>query len=185
MMSKMDEIFKRVLNDKDIFWIKQEIFNETEWNELKKSKDNYHDFTKIVDRKIKSLEDKMSNASDKNKNDFKESIKLCNGIKSAIKEDPNILDQMLDILKSYGVVKSNLPNMDDYGKVIERYGISTVEQFFLDKIKRENNQHKKRALARVLEYAKELYNANLSPLEIAYFVRKLDSLKILWEVQNE
>jgi len=182
MMSKMDEIFKKVLNDRDIFWIKKEIFNEIEWNALKMSKDNHGDFIKIVDSKIKLLENEMSNVSNKKKKDFEESVELCKGLKSAIKENSNILDQILDILKSYGVVKSNLPNMDDYGKVIERYGISTVEQFFLDKIKRENNRHKKRALARILEYVKELYNSNQSALEIAYFVRKLDSLTIFWEV---
>lgn len=182
MMSKMDEIFKRVLNDKDIFWIKKEIFNEAEWNELKKAEDNYSDFTKIVDNKIKLLKNEMNKVSDKAKKDFEESIKLCEGLKSAIKENPNILGQMLDILKSYGVVKSNLPNnMDNYGKVIERYDISTVEHFFLDKIKRENGKYKKKALAKVLEYVKELYNANISPLEIAYFVRKLDSLTIFWK----
>lgn len=183
MMSKMDEIFKKVLNDRDIFWIKKEIFNETEWNELKKSKDNPDDFIRIVESKIKSFENEMNNAADNNKKDFEKSIKLCKGLKSAIKQNPNILDQMLDTLKSYGVVVSNLPNnMDDYGKVIERYGISTIEQFFFDKIKRANDKYKKRALGKVLEYVKELYNFNRSSLEIAYFVRKLDSLTIFWEV---
>lgn len=174
MMSKMDEIFKKVLNDKDIFWIKKEIFSETEWRELKRAKDNYDDFTKIVDSKIKSLKNEMSNSE--------EAVKLCKRLKSAIKEKPNILDQLLVILKSYGVVKSNLPSMDDYGKVIERYGLSTAEQFFLDKINRENNRYKKEALRKVFEYVKELYNSNQSVLEIAYFVRKLDSLITFWEV---
>lgn len=183
MMSKMDEIFKKVLNDRDIFWMTEEIFNETEWAELKRAKDNPSNFIEIVDKKIEWLRGKMSNVSDKNKReDFEKSVKLCERLKSAIKEKPNILNQMFDILKSFGVVKLNLPNMDDYGKVIERYSISIVEQFFLDKIKRENNSHKKRALAKVLEYVKELYNANAAVEEIAYFVRKLGSLKTFWEV---
>jgi len=185
MMSKMDDIFKKVLNDRDIFWVKKEIFNETEWNELRNAKGNYDEFARIVDSKIKSLENEMNRVSNGNGEDFKESVKLCKGLKSTLKESPNILNQMFDVLKSFGVVKPNLPNMDDYGKVIERYGLSTVEQFFLDKIKRENNQHRKKALVRVLEYVKELYNSNQSALEIAYFVRKLDSLTILWEVKNE
>lgn len=181
MMNKMDEIFKKVLNDQNIFWMKKEIFSKTEWNELKKSRNN-EDFIKIVDNKIKSLEGEMNKVPEKNKKDFEEAIKLCKRIKSTVKESPNILDQIFYILESYGVVQCNLPSMDDYGKVIERYGISTVEQFFLDKIKRENNQHRKKALARVLQYVKELCNSNQSSLEIAYFVRKLDSLTIYWEV---
>ncbi|MBS4060361.1 MAG: hypothetical protein KG029_08185 [Bacteroidetes bacterium] len=177
----MDEIFKRVLNDKDIFWIKKDIFNEAEWNELKKAKNNHSDFTKIVDSKIKSLENEMSNISYRNKKDIEEAIKLCNGLKSAVKDKYNFLCQMLDVLKSFGVVQPNLPNMDDYGKVIERYRITIIEQFFLEKIQKEN-KHRKKALKKVLEYVKELYSANLSPLEIAYFVRKLDSLTVFWEV---
>lgn len=183
MISKMDEIFRKVLNDRDIFWMKKEIFNETEWNELKQSRNNRDDFTRIVANKTKSLEDEKSRTSNRDKKDVEEAIKLCKWLKSAITEKPNILDQILNLLKAYGVVKSNLPNnMDNYGKVIERYGISTVEQFFLDKIKRENNKHKRKALTKVLEYVKELYSANLSPLEIAYFVRKLGSLKTFWNI---
>lgn len=109
-------------------------------------------------------------------------IELCKGLKSAIQQEPNIVKQRLNLLKSFGVVQCNLPNMDDYGKVIERYNHSIVEQFFLDKIKRENREDRKKALVKVLEYVKELYNANVGIEEIAYFVRKLDSLKIFWEV---
>lgn len=212
MKSKMDDILKRVLNDKNIFSIKKEIFNETEWNELKKSKDNHSDFIQIVEskieslrnemepleNKIKSLENEMNKTSNKNKKNFKrhiesyqksielykKSIELCEGLKSAAKEKPKVLSQMFNVLNSYELVQCNLPSMDDYGKVIERYGLSTVEQFFLDKIKKETDQ-KKKALAKVLEYVKELYNCNQSALEIAYFVRKLDSLTIFWEVSNE
>ncbi|MGQ9847346.1 MAG: hypothetical protein ACUVQP_07585 [Bacteroidales bacterium] len=183
MMSKMEEIFKKVLNDKDIFWIKREIFNETEWNELKNSKNNHDRFNEIVDNKIRSLKnDKRKVPHNDKDNDKDKALKLCENLKTALKEYPNILEQVLNLLTSYGVIQSNLPSMDDYGKIIERYGRSTVEQFFFDKIKRENNKYKKKALSKVLEYVKELYNANISPLEIAYFVRKLDSLIIFWEV---
>lgn len=196
----MDEIFKKVLNDRDIFWIKKEIFNETEWSTLKQLKDNPEEFIKIVDIKIKSLENeieivkskikssvdnkdnKMKNRAEEDKKDLEKSIELCKRLKSALENSPNILDQMLNTLKSYGVVVSNLPNMDDYGKVIERYGISTIELFFFDKIKKENNIHRRKALKKVLDYVKELYNSNRSSLEIAYFVRKIDQLTIFWEV---
>lgn len=177
MISKMNEIFKKVLNDRDIFWMRELIFNEKEWAELKKVIDNPDNFIKIVDNKIESIK-----SNDKNKKDIEESTKLCEGLKSAIRETPNLLNQIFDVLKSFGVVRCNLPNMDDYGKVVERYGMSTVEQFFLDKIRRENSQYKKKAMVKVLEYVKELHNSNLSSEQIAYFVRKLDSLKTFWEV---
>lgn len=184
MTSNMDEIFKRVLNDRDIFWIKKEIFSKDEWKKLKEAREKPDEFNKIVDNKIEVMENKMNSLSDKDKGRevFEKSIELCHRLKSAIKEKPNIIKQMFDNLGSYGLIQCNLPSMDDYGKGIERYGISTVEQFFLDKMKRENDPHKKKALEKVLEYVKELYNANLSALEIAYFIRKLDSITILWEV---
>jgi hypothetical protein len=71
--------------------------------------------------------------------------------------------------------------MENYGKVIERYDLSIVEQYFMGKIER-SSYPQNIALERVLEYVKELYMAGISPEEIAYFVRKLKSLIKYWEV---
>lgn len=182
MMSKMDEILKKVLNDKDIFWMKKQIFFDGEWRKLKELINTPEEYKKIIQEKIANFNREKNNSTNDKKNAIDMFIQLCNNLLSALERKPNILKQMFNYLDSYGLVRCNLPSMDDYGKVIERYGIATVEQFFLDKIKRENNPHRKKALAKVLEYVKELYNSNLSPLEIAYFVRKLDSLTIFWEV---
>jgi hypothetical protein len=183
MMSKMDEIFKRVLNDKDIFWIKKVIFSGSEWSVLKETSRQPTGYENAIQQKMQELKAEENKVTtDGQRKDIKNSMQLCNKLLNALEQKRNIINQMFDYLDSYGLVKCNLPSMDDYGKVIERYGISTIEQFFLDKIKRENNQHKKKALAKVLEYVKELYNSNQSPLEIAYFVRKIDSLSIFWEV---
>lgn len=185
-MSKMDEIFKKVLNDRDIFWIKEEIFSESKWSALKEVSRHPEKYKRVVRQKIEELEDETNRTTHNDRrNDIEKSKQLCKNLLNALEQKQNILNQMFKYLDSYDLVKCNLPSMDDYGKVIERYGISTVEQFFLDKIKREKDKHKKKALAKVLEYVKELYNANISPVEIAYFVRKLDSLKIFWEVLNE
>ncbi|MGC8979302.1 MAG: hypothetical protein ACP5K4_08230 [Caldisericum sp.] len=184
----MDEIFKKVLNDRDIFYMKYEIFSRDEWMSLREKFINKNDdeFIAIIDKTIKELNKKLANSSNsRNKEDIEKAIKQCKNFKKAVAEMPNILRQLFEYLELFGIVKSNLPfpsALDDYGKVIERYGISTVEQFFLDKIKRENDQNRKRALTRVLEYVRELYNSNQSALEIAYFVRKLDSLTTFWEV---
>jgi hypothetical protein len=182
MMSKMEEIFKKVLNDRDIFNVKKEIFSMREWNELRNIRIQPERFREAINNKIKSLRQEENSVSSDRRNDIESAIQSCNKLQTALEQKPNILDQTFDYLNSYGLIRSNLPAMDDYGKVIERYGISTVEQFFLDKIKRENNPHRKKALIKVLEYVKELYNSNQSSLEIAYFVRKLESLIIFWEV---
>jgi hypothetical protein len=185
MMSKMDEIFKRVLNDKDIFWSTRQIFSEEEWVELR-GKYNTDEFIGKIKAKIEDmLKEKNTLSNDNKKKELDECVKLCEGLLRTSKETPNIALQILTFLQSFGLVKCNLPNnMDDYGKVIERYGRATVEQFFLDKVQRESYKYRKRALKKVLEYVKELYNSNLSSEEIAYFVRKLDSLKTFWEVLN-
>ena len=93
--------------------------------------------------------------------------------------------QLFDNLDWYGLVECKLPkpsSMDDYGKVIERYDLSIVEHFFVDKISKESNPYRQKALRKLLEYVKELYDLNISVEEIAYFVRKLDSLEKYWEI---
>lgn len=182
MMSKMDEIFRKVLNDQDIFWVKKEIFSSSEWKELKEASRQPEKFKNAVEQKIQTLTIEGNTDHRDRKNDIEKSKQLCKNLLEVFEQKPNILKQLFNYLDVFGVVKCNLPNMDDYGRVIERYGISTVEQFFLDKINRENDKHKKKTLAKVLEYVKELYNSNQSALEIAYFVRKLDSLTMFWEV---
>jgi len=97
---------------------------------------------------------------------IKKSKKLCQSLINAIYDKPNFLNNLFEYLDSFGLVKSNLPfpsAMDDYGKVIERYEISIVELYFLDKINRENNMYTKNALKKLLEYVKELYQSNQSP----------------------
>ncbi|GAI24746.1 unnamed protein product, partial [marine sediment metagenome] len=86
-----------------------------------------------------------------------------------------------DKLDSFGLVECKLPNMEDYGKVIENHNRSTVEQYFLSKIDRARG-YQKRALRKTLEYVMELYAMNLDILEIAFFIRKLNSLTQFMEV---
>lgn len=179
MMSRMDEVFKKVLNDRDIFWVKRKIFNEGEWTRLKEEKE-MDARIKMINEKIESFKRELEKNNEQQ--DLKSCIDLCETLKEELYSRPNIVKQRFSLLKEFGLVECNLPNMDDYGKIIERHSISIIEQFFLDKIKRENNKHRRKALAKVFEYVKELYNANASPLEIAFFVRKLDSLKTFWEV---
>jgi predicted metal-binding protein len=191
MMSDMDKVFRRILNDKDIFYPQKEIFNKEEWRSLKEKfrNGNMDEFEKVIQEKIKDYDQKINQANNnKEKEKLQKAQTYCKSLINVMNDKPNLLNNLFEYLDSFGLVKSNLPSpsaMDDYGKVIERYEIGTVTQFFLDKIERESDKYKKKALKKLLEYVKELYQSNQSPLEIAYFVRKLNSLKTLWEVLNE
>lgn len=101
-------------------------------------------------------------------------------MEKAYDQKPYILRQMFDKLNSFGLVECKLPNMEDYGKVIENHNRSTVEQYFLSKIDRARGYQN--ALRKTLEYVKELYAMNLDILEIAFFIRKLNSLTQFMEV---
>jgi predicted metal-binding protein len=187
----MDKVFRRILNDKDIFWTQKEIFNKKEWLSLKEKfrNGNMDEFEKVIQEKIKDYDKKITQNNDnKEKEKLRKAQTYCKSLINAMNDKPNLLNNLFEYLDSFGLVKSNLPSpsaMDDYGKVIERYDIGTVTQFFLDKIERESDKYKKKALKKLLEYVKELYQTNQSPLEIAYFIRKLNSLTTLWEVLNE
>jgi len=189
-MSDMDTILKKILNDRDIFYHEKEIFTKSEWNLLREKfiNKNLEEYKNIIQGKINEYNQKINQATNnKEKEKFQGAKKLCQSLINAIYDKPNLLNNLFEYLDSFGLVKSNLPSpssMDDYGKVIERYDIGTVTQFFLDKIEKESDKYKKKALKKLLEYVKELYQSNQSPLEIAYFVRKLNSLKTLWEVLN-
>jgi len=176
----MDEVFKKVLNDKDIFdslwgrgWGKPipKLFKEDEWKKLGElfRKGKKEELEKEIDNKINGIDN----------NKLK---KRAEWLKYALYEKPNLLKNLFENLEWYGLVKCNLPNMNDYGRVIERYDISIVEQYFVDNIKRERNNPRGKALEKVLEYVKELYSAGVPSEEIAYFVRKLNSLTKYWEI---
>jgi len=72
----MDEVFRKVLNDRDVFWHKVEIFNEKEWVELRQAFNDYirnnnkdsKDLVKRkIDEKIKFIKRQNIKHEDKNK----------------------------------------------------------------------------------------------------------------------
>jgi len=177
----LEDIIKRILNDPDVFYIRYTIFNSAEWDELSKEyqKGNLDNVTSKIGQKINSLETKFK--SQRNDRRLQNAIKLAEGLKNAIKNKPYILKQMFSTLEKFSLIKCNLPTMEDYGKIIENHNRSTVEQFFLYKIDRARG-YQKRALRKTLEYLEELYAMNLNILEIAFFIRKLNSLTQFMEV---
>jgi len=188
----LDDVMWRILNDSYIFGPPYDrnaraviplLFETEGWKRLKKTFDvrDKNTFNSIVENQCQELQQKEQNANQWRKNKIRDTIELGKSLKKAYDQKPYILEQMFDKLDSFGLVECKLPNMEDYGKVIENHNRSTVEQYFLSKIDRARGDQK-RALRKTLEYVKELYVMNLDILEIAFFIRKLNSLTQFMEV---
>lgn len=181
----LDEIMKRVLNDSEIFYISYTIFDEAEWKNLGEEflKSNFAEVTARIDEKNNQLQNALNSEKiEERKETLKKAIKLTKALKSAVSIKPYIVKQLFLTLERFGIVSSKLPNMEDFGKVIENYNRATVEQYFLYKIEKEKNRFGRKALKKTLEYLKELYAMKLDTLEIAFFIRKLNSLTQFMEV---
>jgi len=193
MMSKMDEVFRKVLNDRDIFdtlydtharKLIPKLFEGDSWKELGRlfNEGRKDEFIEKIDSRIREIENQERRARGWRRDKINELKQRAEWLKSAFDNKPNLLKNLFENLEWYGLVKCKLPrSMEDYGKVIERYDILIVEQYFVDKIKRASYPQN-RALEKILEYVKELHTAGISPEEIAYLVRKIDSLAKYWEV---
>jgi hypothetical protein len=178
----LDEIVRQVLNDPDVFYMYYTIFDNSEWKDLreKHSQKELAYVTDKIDQKLKMLK-KKSSSQDSGGRNLKEAVMRTKALKDAVDSKPYTFERVLVTLDKFGLVKCNLPKMEDYGKVIENYGPTTVEQFFLYNIKRAG-RYKESALRKILEYVKELYAMNYDILEIAFFVRKLNSLTEFYEI---
>jgi hypothetical protein len=192
MMSKIDEVFRKVLNDREIFDSPYDknakapipkLFEGDSWKELERlfNERRKNEFIEKINSRIREIEDQERRANKWRRDKINELKQRAEWLKSAFDGKPHLLKDLFENLRWYGLVECKLPRMEDYGKVIERYDISIVEQYFVDKIKRASYPQN-RALKKILEYVKELHTAGISPEEIAYSVRKIDSLTGYWEV---
>lgn len=191
MMSQtktLDDVMKRVLNDIDVFGLPFDknlnmniplLFPRESWKQLKATfaeKDKIA-FNSLIDRQLQNLGNEIYRSPYWRR----QQIEICESLKKAFETKQYLLSQLFDLFDSFGIFDCKLPNMEDYGKVIENHTKPTAEQFFLYQIDKAG-RYQKRALKRIFEYVKELYNMNLDILEIAFFVRKLNSLKEFVEV---
>ena len=181
----LDEIMRRILNDSDIFYVNYIIFDKSEWKNIgaKFQKGDFAGVTKKINEKIYQLKTELNSEKNQRKKEtLEKAIKLTEALKSSITDKPHVLKQMFLVLDRFGLLKCNLPNMEDFGKVIENHNRSVVEQYFLYKIDKEKNKFRRKAIKKTLEYLKELYAIKLDTLEIAFFIRKLNSLIQFMEV---
>jgi len=171
VLTKIDEIIKKIVNDPDIFYLDPVIFDEEEWDNTRCLwKD------KRIDDILEKLKEKEATFRDE-----EEVLNLLNSLRVLIENFPSLFDDLLRILDKFGYLKKyNLPEMDKFGRVLEMYSISTLDAFFREKIRRERNKYKKRALAKLLNYTKEALNSGVSKIELAYILRKLETFKIFY-----
>lgn len=202
-MPRYDEILKKVLNDTDIFdsptngSIKvPKLFEGDSWKELQ---DIYYSgdetrqkrFNALVNKRLsevskrfeEEIEAKRRNSKG-NDNNRKESDNLeycANCLKNSFTQNPKLLELIFENLEWYGTVNCKLPKMDSYGRFVENFSLEMVIIHFSEKIK-SSPGYQQIALKKVLGYIKELYQANVPVEQIAYFVRKLDSLTEFWRI---
>ncbi|WP_421078522.1 hypothetical protein Mjas_04275 [Methanothermococcus sp. Ax23] len=193
MTSKMDGIFKKVLNDIDIFDSPYDshkkdtipkLFERDDWKKLKElyEKGKKDEFENMIDDRISQIKHKDKYSKGWRKSKIKElTEERANWLKNSYKNKQHLLKQLFETLEWYGLVECKLPNMNDYGKVIERYEKSIVIEYFTNKIEKSPFP-KNRALTKVLNYTMELYDAGVPREKIAFIVRKLNSLEKYWEV---
>ncbi|MGD0203447.1 MAG: hypothetical protein ABSC20_06025 [Candidatus Bathyarchaeia archaeon] len=187
----LHDIMKRILNDTDVFAPPYDrtqrenilLFQKEDWKKLSLAfeKRDKSTFNCLIDKRLQNLHAEASCSQHWRKVQIETLLPLGLSLKNAFETKPNLLSLLFDLFDCFGLFECRLPNMEDYGTVIENHTKPIVEQFFFHQINKAN-MDQKRALARVFEYVKELYNLNIDVVEIAFFVRKLNSLTELVEV---
>lgn len=179
----LEEAIRRVINDRRIFWMPQELINKEEWARLKEAayKSDINTCRQVLTVAKDALAAKLRVERDqKRKRELEADRALLERLEVHIQADSS--RRLLELLESFGPLRANLPNMEDFGKVIEGHSRPVAEQFFLYKIQKEKDQRRRQALMALFEEVKRLYDQHVEPLEIAFFVRKVDSLTQLVEV---
>lgn len=181
----LEEAMRRVLNDRRIFWMTQELIGKADWAKLRDALSGGDSDTALgVVASAKDSIAKRINAErdPRNRQHVESAQQLLSGLEAKLKQAPSSVTRVLELMDSFGPVRCNLPDTEDMGKVIEGYGRPTVEEFFTYKIQKEGEQRRRQALVALFEEVRRLYDQHVEPLQIAFFIRKIDSLNQLVEV---
>ncbi|HEY3128713.1 MAG TPA: hypothetical protein VGL91_04605 [Acidobacteriota bacterium] len=185
IVSPIEWATRRALNDRRIFWMPQELIDRSNWAQFRKALqlNDKSTINSLLDSTEKLLATKINNERDgSKKRHLEDARELLTGLRTCVNENSVSVLTLTEQLDTFGPLRSNLPNMEDFGKVIENYGRATAEQFFLYKIQKEKERRRREGLIALWEVAKELYEKRIDPLEIAFFVRKIESLPQIVEV---
>ncbi len=183
--SPLQAAVRRVLNDRRIFWMPQELVAKPRWaefrealnrNEKARAMEVLEDAERAVTNRIQKQRDAQS------KKHCEDGRTLLINLRSYVNRDSALVRELADQLDSFGPLRTNLPDTEDFGKVIEGHARAMAEQYFLYKMQKEKDQRRRNALAALFEVVKALYDQHVDPLEIAFFVRKIESLTQIVEV---
>lgn len=181
----IEDAIRIVLNDRRIFWMPKELIKESDFSAFKDalSKLDTGLALKLIGQSKEAIERDIKREPDRHKKrHLEDALRILNGLETRVKQDPSFVRSLLDQLKSFGPVRCNLPNMEDFGKIIEGHSRPTAEQFFRYKIQKEKDARRQKALMSLYEIVIKLYDQRVEPLEIAFFVRKINSLGLIVEV---
>ena len=181
----LEAAIRQVLNDRRIFGMAEQLIGEAKWSEFREAlrKNDKTRIGSILESSENAINAHISKERDDKKRErLQEARKLLIGLKACISKDSILIHDLADQIDSFGPLRFNLPNMEDFGKIIEGHSRPVAEQFFLYKIDKEKDQRRRAALAALLDVVKGLYEKRVDPLEIAFFVRKMESLTQIMEV---
>lgn len=181
----LEEAMRRVLNDRRIFRMPQELIGPTQWSQMRNTLSHSDKSTafSIIAAAQQQLAEKIRAERDpKKKGHLENARQLLHGLEGHIKQDTTVARQILLQLDSFGPLVCNFSKneLEDFGRVIEGHSPPMVKQFFLYKIQKDQRQ--RQALSALFEEVERLYDQHVEPLEIAFFVRKIDSLTQIVEV---
>lgn len=183
--SPLEIAMRRVLNDRRIFWMEHEVIDKAKWSGFREAlcRDDRSEAASVLESAQKPLTSRIRDERDSIRKKHLEDAKtLLIGLKFHVNEGSILARNLAEQLDTFGLLRPNMPNMEDFGKVIEGHGRPIAEEFFLYKIQKEKDNRRRNALAALLEVVKGLYEQRVNPLEIAFFVRKVESLIQIVEV---
>ncbi len=181
--SPMERLLRKVINDRNVFdygkgnsgclIARSEMPQFRTWLET----EDLESVRRFLERKIGKLQEEILKTDGKSDlRDFAQRLK--NGLDSY----RHYLVRICNLLDDFGILRCKLPNMEDYGRVVERESRAVVEQFFSYKIDKEANKWRREALKRLREYLAWGYDQGISSEHLGFFVRKIESLERLTEV---
>lgn len=181
----IEAAMRHVLNDRRIFRMPQELIDKVKWSEFREAlrKSDMARAASVLDSAEEAITTRIINERDTaRKKQLEQAKALLHGLKNYTAKGSVFVRDLADQLDAFGPLRPNVPNMEDFGKVIEGHSRAIAEQFFLYKIQKEKDHRRRDALAALFEAIKELYDKHVNPLEIAFFVRKVESLTQIMEV---
>ena len=183
--SPLQAAMRRVLNDRRIFWMPQELVAKARWAEFRDAlnRNQKTGAMAVLEAAEQAVTTRIRNERDaQSRKHLEDGRTLLMNLRTHVNCDSVLVWQLADQLDSFGPLRANLPDMEDFGKVVEGHGRPIAEQYFLYKIRKEKVQRRRTALAGLFEVVKGLYDQRVDPLEIAFFVRKIESLTQIVEV---